>query len=209
MIELTDKLLSQAAGIPLVRAQAWLAPLRETCAMFDITAAHRLADFLATDGHESASFATTREIWGPTPAQLRYERDFKAPWPPTGGNPKNRKAYELGNEQKGDGRRFCGRGLIQTTGRANYRMVRDLLRQRLHDVPDFEAEPTLLEVPRWAALSAGAFWHRKMMNLLSDRGDFLQLSIRVNGKNASGYPNGWDDRVARRARAQRILGTAA
>lgn len=190
MIELTDKLLSQAAGIPLARAQAWVGALRETIAMYDITAPHRIADFLATMGHESMSFSRAREIWGPTPSQRRYE---------------GRK--DLGNVVSGDGKRYMGRGLIQVTGRANYRMVRDQLRLRFTDVPDFEAQPATLEEPRWAALSAGAFWHRKMLNLLSDRGDFLKQQIRVNGQNkATGLPNGWEDRLQRRARAQRILG---
>lgn len=62
-----------------------------------------LAYTLATAKHETADFKYMREIWGPTPAQLRYE---------------GRK--DLGNTVKGDGKRFMGRGFVQVTGRRNY-----------------------------------------------------------------------------------------
>ena len=71
-------------------------------------------------------------------------------------------AYEgrvdLGNTQPGDGVRFKGRGLIQTTGRKNHALVRDRLRQRFHDVPDFELEPeALMGADRLADHRAGSF----------------------------------------------------
>lgn len=54
-------------------------------------------------------------------------------------------AYEgrakLGNTQPGDGPRYRGRGLIQTTGRANYNDARDDIRQFMPGAPDFEADP--------------------------------------------------------------------
>lgn len=189
MIQLDAEVLRRAMGIPLVRAQAWTAPLRETVTLYDITTPQRLAAFLATIGHESGDLVYTKEIWGPTPAQKRYEG-----------------RRDLGNTQAGDGKRFMGRGVIQTTGRANYGMTTDELATMVDGVPDFVAEPHRLEEKRWAALSAGAFWKRKRLNEYADAGEFLKLQIKVNGKNADGFPNGWQDRQDRHKRALAALG---
>jgi putative chitinase len=68
------------------------------------------------------------------------------------------KAYEgrkiLGNIHAGDGPRYRGRGLIQTTGRTNYQLARDDIRKIVPDAPDFEADPVKLEEFPWALLSA-------------------------------------------------------
>lgn len=175
----TEDLLIRAFTITEGRARRFAEPLRETCQLFTITTPARLASFLATIGHESGRLRYTREIWGPTPAQRRYEG-----------------REDLGNTELGDGVRFLGRGLMQNTGRGGYALVRDRLRQRMKGVPDFVAEPQLLEEPRWAALAAGAFWSAHLLNQLADRGEFLRISIIVNGRNADGLPNGWDDRQA-------------
>jgi putative chitinase len=85
-------------------------------------------------GVELGRLICTREIWGPTLLQQGYE-------------PPSKKASELGNTQPGDGRRFCGRGLVQVTGRRNYTLAAIGL-----DL-DFVSHPELLEQPVNAALS--------------------------------------------------------
>lgn len=89
---------------------------------------NQTAYVLSTAYHETGAFKYMREIWGPTPAQKRYE---------------GRK--DLGNVVRGDGRRFMGRGFVQITGRRNYtdwskRLGLDLLK-----------EPQLAEQPAIAA----------------------------------------------------------
>lgn len=125
------------------------------------------AAFVAQIGHETGCLRYVKEIWGPTPQQLKYE-------------PGTKLAKVLGNTEVGDGKRYMGRGLIQTTGRANYRMTTAKLRETLGaEVPDFEAEPELLEQRKWAAMSAGLFWKVKKLNAYV--GDFAQLTRRING----------------------------
>lgn len=145
---------------------------------------NRTACFLAQIGHETGNLVYQREIWGPTKQQLRYE-------------PKTTLSATLGNVFPGDGKRYMGRGWIQVTGRANYAMTTLDLRKLLGpEVPDFEADPAKLELPEWAAMSAGNYWLRKRLNRFSDSGDFAELTRRING----GY-NGLPHRQTLYARA--------
>lgn len=181
---MTPELLRAATGCTPEAAARFAGPLTDACAAFDIDAPVRLAAFLAQVGHESGSLRHTREVWGPTPAQARYEG-----------------RADLGNTEPGDGSRFRGRGLIQTTGRYNHARVRDRLRARLGDrVPDFEATPEALEDPRWAAWSAADYWDDRKLNALADAGQFDTITYRINGGQ-----NGQADRRARHARALAAL----
>ena len=184
---ITTDTLRAALGCSTLRAASWAPHIQRACQIFAINTPARLAAFLAQIGHESGRLQFSREIWGPTPAQARYEG-----------------RADLGNVQPGDGRRFAGRGLIQTTGRANYGATRDGLRQFMPDVPDFEANPILLEQPQWAALSAAWYWHSRGLNALADVGDFRRICLRVNGGT-----NGMADRLALWEKAKDALGVAA
>lgn len=180
-------LLAQAAGIPYSRAMRWALPLKEAIQHARIRGKHETAGFLAQIGHESGSFQHVREIWGPTPAQKRYEG-----------------RRDLGNVQPGDGYRYRGRGLIQITGRANYARLTMRLRRMM--APDFIENPELLEQPKWAAVSAGDYWlDRKLTQyFLPDGGvKFKALTRAINGGL-----NGYDDRLMRYERAIAALGGA-
>ena len=84
-----------------------LGPLNDTMLVREIdTNLQRAAAFMAQLGHESGELQFLEELWGPTPAQKRYE-------------PPNDLARRLGNTQPGDGRRFERRGLIQIPGNSN------------------------------------------------------------------------------------------
>lgn len=168
----------KAAGLSATKAQDWYPHVRAACLEFNITAPVRLAAFLAQVGHESAGFQYTREIWGPTRAQKRYEG-----------------REDLGNTKPGDGSRFRGRGLIQITGRANYQKASVALGI------DAVANPQLLEEPAMAARSAGWWWAAHGCNELADSGGFVALTRRINGGT-----NGLDDRIERWERAKAVLG---
>lgn len=115
----------------------------------------QIAIFLAQICHESGSLVYTRELWGPTPAQIKYE-----------GN------RVLGNIYTGDGFKYRGGGLIQITGRSNYASLsRDL------DV-DFVSHPEYIERAHYSAMSAGWYW--KCRNLAKES-DFEIVTRAVNG----------------------------
>jgi putative chitinase len=180
---LAPALLRAATGCTAEAAERFAPHLDEACRAYGIDTFARYVAFLAQIGHESGSLRHVREIWGPTPAQQRYEG-----------------RADLGNVYPGDGQRYMGRGLIQTTGRHNYRAVRDRLRTRGQDAPDFERDPDSLESPKWAAWSAADYWDWRGLNALADRGDFEQITRRINGGL-----NGHADRLRRLQVAREAL----
>lgn len=195
---LTTSLLVSLFGCTTSKADFWLPHLQSATAFADVAEdANRLACFLAQVGHESGRLRYVREIWGPTAQQLRYE-------------PGTTLAKTLGNVEPGDGKRYMGRGLIQITGRANYRATTDNMRAAIQElgnsateVPDFEAAPEMLETPLWAAMSAALFWRQRKLNTLADARDFVTLTKRINGGT-----NGLADRQALYAAATSALNSS-
>ena len=141
------------------------------------TTAIRLAHFLAQVGHESMSFRRFVEIWGPTPAQSRYE---------------GRK--DLGNIVAGDGYRFRGRGPIQITGRDNYAEYGNLLGIELVSEPTRAAEPAI------GIRIAAAYWAKRKINVPADRDDVEAVTRLINGGL-----NGIADRRSRLLQAKALL----
>lgn len=139
----------------------------------------RLEHFMAQCAHESDQFRTTAEY-------------------------ASGKAYEgradLGNTQPGDGPRFKGHGLIQTTGRANHGAATAGIRKLVPDAPDFEADPWELTKMPWALLSAVFYWQSHNLNRLADADDIKGLTRAING----GY-NGLEDRIRYRERARGLF----
>jgi putative chitinase len=128
----------------------------------------RLCHFMAQLAHESAHFQVTREF----ASGAAYE---------------GRKS--LGNTHPGDGKRYRGRGLIQTTGRTNYQLATADIKKMDPAAPDFEADPTALEEFPWALLAGISYWRRRNLNAAADRDDVVKVTKLVNGGT-----NGLDDR---------------
>jgi predicted chitinase len=172
-------------GLPAARNATFFPFLTAAMTEFAIEAPARAAAFLAQLAHESAQFRFMEEIWGPTPAQRRYE-------------PPGTLATTLGNTTAGDGLRFKGRGPIQITGRANYRRFGDLLGV------DLASSPTLAATPVLAFRIAGLFWSKKGLNELADQATadaFREITRRING----GF-NGLAERQKFYAAARNVLG---
>jgi putative chitinase len=100
----------------------------------------------------------------------------------------------MGNTEDGDGAKYIGRGLIQLTGKDNYRAFGDAIGE------DLVANPQLVEEPRYAALSAGWFWNKRGLNALADVMDITTMTIRINGGKI-----GINDRIAKINKALDVL----
>ena len=156
------------------RLEMYVEPLNATMDEFGISAnVEREAHFLAQVAHESGGFRYVRELASGEAYEGRSD---------------------LGNTEPGDGVRYKGRGLIQITGRDNYRACGDALGVDLVD------EPELLERSDLAARSAGWFWDSRHLNELADRGDARGITKRINGGL-----NGLQDRLSYLEIAQRRL----
>lgn len=203
----TANQIEAAVGCARSVAQNIVGALREACGLYEITTGARLAAFLAQAGHESASFTRTRE-------NLNYSADgLVATWPTRftraladecQRQPAKIAAIvydgRLGNKHPGDGLKYRGRGYIQVTGLANYEAITEAIHEKMATVPDFTLQPELLESPRWAAISAGAYWNDHDLNPLADKGEFDRITTRINGGQI-----GRTDRRARYSRAMRVL----
>lgn len=175
---MTPATLAEVMNIPLARAQKWADALTSAMAGGQINTRLRIAAFLAQIGHESGSLVYSKELGGPS-YFAKYD---------------GRK--DLGNTQQGDGARFCGRGLIQITGRANYGRAS----QALFGDDRLLKNPELLEQPEWAAKSAVWYWSTRNLNALADQDRFTDITRAINGGT-----NGLEDRKARYRYALAVL----
>ena len=106
------------------------------------------------------------------------------------------------NTQQGDGFRFRGRGLIQITGRANYRECATAL-----GVP-LILHPEALERPDIAATASAWWWADNGLNSLADAGNVDHVSDRINRGRITakvGDSNGYPERALLTERALRVL----
>jgi putative chitinase len=147
-----------SAAIHALGGQRYEGGILSAASRFGIDTALRQAHWLAQIAHESGRFRYVREIWGPTPAQKRYEG-----------------RADLGNTEPGDGKRFLGRGFIQITGRANYQAAS----MALYGNAILLDRPELLELN--PALSAGWFWATHKINRHADRDDLIAVTKAING----------------------------
>jgi putative chitinase len=89
------------------------------------------------------------------------------------GNP--RKFPELGNTEPGDGFRYRGNGILQTTGRGAHR------RMGLACGLDFEGNPDLVTFPEHALKPALQEWSDGNLNVAADRNDIRTITLKING----------------------------
>jgi putative chitinase len=170
--------IRQIAPTAAPRIVAGIVDHQQSIAQGGIDTPLRLSHFIAQLAHESAHFSVTREF----ASGIGYE---------------GRK--DLGNTKAGDGKRYRGRGLIQTTGRANYREATKDIRKLIPGAPDFEANPVELEEFPWALLAAISYWRRRNINADADRDDVVAVTKKINGGT-----NGLEDRKRYLAKTKAI-----
>jgi putative chitinase len=181
---------------------SWLESLTAAFQRFDISTPERQAAFIGQCAHESGNFKTLQE-------NLNYSaKGLHATWPsrfaseeaaqPFHRNPEKiaNKVYSgrMGNTDEGDGWKYRGRGLIQLTGKDNYRLASDALGV------DLVGNPDLVLSKEYAALTAAWYWNKRGLNKEADAKDFTGMTKKINGGTI-----GLADRVAHINSALNVL----
>jgi len=185
--------------------QNWYDALDAILPEYDINSPKRVAAFLAQCAHESGGFKFLKE-------NLNYKAESLVKvFPKYFKTLDEAKKYEkqpekiankiyggrMGNgpESSGDGFRYCGRGLIQLTGKDNYTLFAASIDTPIEDIPEY------LQTFEGAVQSACYFWESTGLNKEADAGDIKTMTRKING----GYI-GLDDRIKHYEHALHIFG---
>jgi putative chitinase len=186
----------------------WHHALSQLLFDYDINTPNRIAAFVAQCAHESGGFMVLKENLNYKAATLRkifpkyFPNDQIAQEYASKPNKQVAIASKVyanrmgnGDEASQEGYKFCGRGLIQLTGKSNYQAFADSLEMDINDVPEY------LATFEGAAQSACWFWETNKLNQWADAGDILTLTKRINGGTI-----GLEDRKKHYDHALHVLG---
>ena len=170
----------------------WLEPLNETFEKYEINTPKRQACFIGQCMHESGGFKILQENLNYSALALMRTWPSRFPDLETADKYAHNaemiasKVYlgRMGNTTPEEAGKYIGRGLIQLTGKENYENC------GLGIGVDLLGHPDWLATPKYAALSAGWYWHKKNLNALVD--DIETMTKRINGGII-----GLDDRKAK------------
>jgi putative chitinase len=198
-----EHLAEMIKGNPYI--DQWYEALSAILPEYGINTPERVAAFIAQCAHESGGFKFLKE-------NLNYKAESLCKvFPKYFKTLDEARAYEKkpekianriygnrmgnGDESSGDGFRYCGRGLIQLTGKENYSWFAASL-----EIPVEEASE-YLETFEGAVQSACWFWEENKLNQWADKKDILTLTKRINGGTI-----GLDDRIKHFNHALHVLG---
>lgn len=189
-------------------AGIFLPALNRAMLRWKIDSRLRTAAFLAQVGHESGQMRNLIENLNYSAEALvrTWPTRFTAETAPAYARQPERIANRVyggrmgnGPEASGDGWHYRGRGLIQLTGRANYRAAGQALGLPL------EEQPELIEHPEHAAQSAAWWWAQHGLNELADAGRFRDIGSIINTGQPGKTPHGAADRQVLCDIAMRVL----
>jgi len=186
----------------------WYDALSKLLPDYEINTRQRIAAFVAQCSHESVGFTALKENLNYKAQTLRkifpkyFPTDALANEYVNKPNKQEAIANKVyanrmgnGNEASGDGYKYCGRGLIQLTGKENYSWFAASLEISVEDAAEY------LQTFEGAAQSACWFWETNNLNQWADKGDIVTLTKRINGGTI-----GLEDRIKHYEHALHVLG---
>ena len=198
-----DQLAQIIPGNPYL--DHWYEALNQILPEYEINTPERVAAFLAQCAHESGGFKFLAENLNYRAVTLRkvFPKYFPtddlanayAMKPAMIANRVYANRMGNGPEESGDGFRYCGRGLIQLTGKSNYSNFADSIETPVEQVTEY------LQTFEGAIQSACWFWESNNLNSLADVGDIKTMTKKING----GFI-GLEDRIKHYEHARHIFG---
>jgi len=164
----------------------WTQLLNEECPKYGINTPKRLAMFIAQCAHESAQFRILSENlnYSATALMSVFKKYFSDGTAYTYARQPERIANKVyanrmgnGPESSGDGYKYRGRGLIQLTGKNNYK---DFCTHLGLDFTKFDPS-TVATDKRLALKCALWFWSKNNLNRFADADDLKGCTLRING----------------------------
>lgn len=131
---------------------------------FGIDTKGELCHFISQAAHETDSFNTLEEY----ASGKAYEG-----------------RHDLGNYGQGDGVKYKGRGIFQTTGKVNYQQLEAISRKYFKGPVQFMLNPKLLLEPNYAVWSAGIYWDDRDFNTIANMPDDAKIWSKKLNKNLS------------------------
>ena len=165
--------------------QGWVDSMNDVFPKYGIDQPHRIAAFLAQCGHESAGWSVFEEnlnysaeglckIFGSHFHGIEDANNY-ARQPELIANRIYSNRMGNGDEASGDGYKFCGRGLIQLTGKDNYQGFADSLGISVEEASEY------METFEGCVQSACWFWETNNLNQWADAADMVTLTKKING----------------------------
>jgi putative chitinase len=179
-----DQLNTYFEDTPEAVIQNFVEPLNDVMKFYDINNARRISMFLAQVGHESGGLRTIKEnlMYSAERLKVVFPKYFRGVDPNLYARNPEKIASRVyanrmgnGNEASCDGFKYCGRGLIQLTGKSNYQAFAADMEMTLDEATQW------LKEPEGAAWSAGWFWDSRELNKWADNGDILTVTKKING----------------------------
>lgn len=198
-----NKLAKIIPGNPYI--DQWFATLSMILPDYEITSLPRVSAFLAQTAHESGNYQFLKENLNYRAVTLR--KVFPKYFPTDAMANKYAQHPEMianrvyggrmgnGPDATGDGYRYCGRGLIQLTGKTNYTNFAESIDTPLADIPEY------LGTFEGAVQSACWFWEEHNLNKWADASDILAITKIINGGTI-----GLSERVKLFELAKHVLG---
>ena len=163
----------------------WYEVLEQLLDDYEINTPLRVAHFIAQCAHESGNFVFIKENLNYKAASLQkiFAKYFPtaelaqqyANKPEMIANRVYASRMGNGSEASGDGYRYCGRGLIQLTGKDNYTFFAGSLGISVEEASEY------LATFEGAAQSACWYWEQNNLNRFADANDVKGLTRAING----------------------------